>query len=74
MRSEATMYQLFMEIAKADDRILAVYMNGSRTNSNVYSFCAVAIYLNTILSAVSTCWIGLSRLYKKSGRRRENAL
>lgn len=34
MRSEATMYQLFMDIAKSDDRILAVYMNGSRTNNN----------------------------------------
>lgn len=35
MRDEATMYQLFMDIANADDRILAVYMNGSRTNVNV---------------------------------------
>ena len=35
MRNESTMYQLFMDIAKSDDRILAVYMNGSRTNSNV---------------------------------------
>lgn len=35
MRDETTMYQLFMDIANADDRILAVYMNGSRTNPNV---------------------------------------
>lgn len=35
MRDEATMYQLFIDIANADDRILAVYMNGSRTNVNV---------------------------------------
>ncbi len=35
MRSEAAMYQMFMDIANADDRILAVYMNGSRTNKNV---------------------------------------
>lgn len=35
MRDEATMHQLFMDIANADDRILAVYMNGSRTNVNV---------------------------------------
>ncbi len=34
MRNERTMYQLFMEIANADSRILAVYLNGSRTNSN----------------------------------------
>lgn len=35
MRDETTMYQLFTDIANADDRILAVYMNGSRTNPNV---------------------------------------
>ncbi len=35
MRDEATMYRLFTDIANADDRILAVYMNGSRTNPNV---------------------------------------
>lgn len=35
MRDESTMYRLFMDIANADERILAVYMNGSRTNPNV---------------------------------------
>lgn len=35
MRSETMMYQLFMDMANADSRILAVYMNGSRTNPNV---------------------------------------
>ncbi len=35
MRSEAVIYQLLLDIAEADDRILAVYMNGSRTNKNV---------------------------------------
>lgn len=35
MRSEKEMYQLLMNIAEDDDRILAVYMNGSRTNANV---------------------------------------
>lgn len=35
MRSEAEMMQLFLDIANADHRILAVYMNGSRTNPNV---------------------------------------
>ena len=29
------MYQLILEIAEKDKRILAVYMNGSRTNENV---------------------------------------
>ena len=35
MRDEVTMYKLFMDIANADDRILAMYLNGSRTNANV---------------------------------------
>ena len=35
MRTENEMYNLILEIAKNDDRIKAVYMNGSRTNENV---------------------------------------
>jgi aminoglycoside 6-adenylyltransferase len=35
LRSEQVMYQLILETAKKDKRILAVYMNGSRTNENV---------------------------------------
>lgn len=35
MRSEAEMYKLLTDIANTDDRIRAVYMNGSRTNANV---------------------------------------
>ncbi len=35
MRTEAEMYGLIMEIAQSDERIRAVYMNGSRTNVNV---------------------------------------
>ena len=35
MRSETEMYNLIMDIANKDNRILAVYMNGSRTNKNV---------------------------------------
>lgn len=35
MRSEMEMLRLFLDIANADNRILAVYMNGSRTNPNV---------------------------------------
>lgn len=37
MRKEQEMYQLFLDIASSDDRVLAVYMNGSRTNKNVPS-------------------------------------
>ena len=35
MRSEKEMYHLILEVAKRDERVLAVYMNGSRTNPNV---------------------------------------
>ena len=35
MRSEEEIYRLLLETAEADDRILAVYMNGSRTNPKV---------------------------------------
>lgn len=34
MRNEKEMYQLITDIAKNDERIKAVYMNGSRTNKN----------------------------------------
>ena len=34
MRSEAEMYHLIIETARQDERIRAVYMNGSRTNAN----------------------------------------
>ena len=35
MRKEQTIYELILRIAENDPRILAVYMNGSRTNENV---------------------------------------
>lgn len=35
MRNERKMYDLILNIAREDDRILAVYMNGSRANPNV---------------------------------------
>ena len=35
MRTEQQMYELILNIAKHDDDIRAVYMNGSRTNPNV---------------------------------------
>lgn len=35
MRSEKEIYDLILDIARNDERILAVYMNGSRTNINV---------------------------------------
>ena len=35
MRTENEMYDLILGIAKSDDRIKAVYMNGSRTNETV---------------------------------------
>ena len=35
MRNEETMFKLLLDIAQKDARIIAVYMNGSRTNPNV---------------------------------------
>jgi aminoglycoside 6-adenylyltransferase len=35
MRTEQEIYELIINIAKKDERILAVYMNGSRTNNHV---------------------------------------
>jgi aminoglycoside 6-adenylyltransferase len=35
MRSEKVMFDLILEVAQKDERIRAVYMNGSRTNPNV---------------------------------------
>lgn len=35
MRNEKEMYDMLLEIAQDDERIKAVYMNGSRTNKNV---------------------------------------
>lgn len=34
MRTEQEIYELILHIAKSDTRVLAVYMNGSRTNKN----------------------------------------
>lgn len=35
MRTEQEMYNLILSVAKEDERVRAVYMNGSRTNPNV---------------------------------------
>ena len=35
MRTEQEMFDTILGFAKADDRVRAVYMNGSRTNPNV---------------------------------------
>ena len=35
MRSEIEMYELLLNEARSDDRVRAVFMNGSRTNPNV---------------------------------------
>ena len=35
MRSEQEMYDLILDIAKTDERIRAVYMNGSRANPKI---------------------------------------
>ena len=35
VRTEKEMYDMLLQIAREDERIKAVYMNGSRTNKNV---------------------------------------
>jgi len=35
LRTEEEMYRMILQIAEEDERIRAVYMNGSRTNKNV---------------------------------------
>ena len=35
MRTEKEMFDLIISTAQSDDRIRAVYLNGSRTNPNV---------------------------------------
>lgn len=35
MRTENEIYDLILSVAQNDNRIKAVYMNGSRTNDNV---------------------------------------
>lgn len=35
VRTEKEMYDMLLQIAREDDRIKAVYMNGSRINKNV---------------------------------------
>ncbi len=35
MRTENKMFDLILNIAKVDERVRAVYMNGSRANPNV---------------------------------------
>lgn len=35
MRTEKEMLDLILSVAKADEHVRAVYMNGSRTNPNV---------------------------------------
>lgn len=35
MRNEKEMFDLILDVARQDDRIRAVYMNGSRANPNV---------------------------------------
>lgn len=44
MHSEKEIYGLLIDIARADDRILAVYMNGSRMSQNVYRSAISGVY------------------------------
>lgn len=61
MRSEQEMYELIIGTARADERIRAVYINGSRTDKNapkdifqdydiVYAVCEALISTPTLKS------------------------
>ena len=39
MRSEEDMMHLILQVAKDDERVRAVYLNGSRTNPNAPKDC-----------------------------------
>ena len=45
MRTEKEMYDMLLNIAQEDERIKAVYMNGSRTNKNVPSNFHITIHI-----------------------------
>lgn len=62
MRKEEEMYRLILDIANGDDRILAVYMNGSRTNANVpkdifQDYDIVFVVTETQPFIEDKCWI-----------------
>lgn len=70
MRTEAEMYELILNIAKNDECIRAVYMNGSRTNPNVprdifQDYDVVYVVTNTKPYRENKAWIDLfgERLY-----------
>ena len=70
MRTEAEMYELILNIAKQDEGIRAVYMNGSRTNPNVprdifQDYDVVYVVTNTKPYRENKAWIDLfgERLY-----------
>lgn len=62
MRTEQEMYRLILETAENDERVLAVYMNGSRTNVNVpkdifQDFDIVFVVRETAGFICDTTWI-----------------
>ncbi|MCM1236383.1 MAG: aminoglycoside 6-adenylyltransferase [Ruminococcus flavefaciens] len=64
MRSENEMYRLILEVAKNDDRIKAVYMNGSRTNENIpkdrfQDYDIVYVVEDTVPFIEDKDWIGV---------------
>lgn len=72
MRTEKEMFELILGVAAADERIRAVYMNGSRTNPNVpkdifQDYDIVYVVTKTEPFYEDKTWIDLfgSRLYKQ---------
>jgi len=64
MRSEDEIYDLINDIANNDERIRAVYMNGSRTNPNVpkdifQDYDVVFVVTETLTFIKDKCWINI---------------
>lgn len=64
MRSESEMFELILGIAKADERVRAVYMNGSRANPNVkkdkyQDYDIVYVVTETASFLIDKSWISV---------------
>ena len=67
MRTEQEMYTMIIDTAKADDRILAVYMNGSRVNPeaerDIFQDYAAAHQTRDFLGGFDCVYQCMERIY-----------
>ena len=64
MRTEQEMFELILAVAKADERIRAVYMNGSRANPNVekdkyQDYDIVYVVTETVSFLTDKTWVSI---------------